>query len=747
MADFINLLLSMDATVLAILGGVCLCLLLTGALLRYRRLYRRASKQEQNYATLVENLSEGIYRSRPDGRQISANRALVKLNGYETEKELLAAVKDIGGEWYVKPTRRQEFRELLQRHGRVEDFVSEVYRHKTRERIWISESARLVRDSKGNPLFYEGSVREITDTVRRLAAEAQLQRLSNQLPGALFQFTMDAGQIKEFHYLSAGATSIAGVTGAEMSANPQLFVAMVAEDDRPAYMKSLNAAAESLLAWDHEFRIIARDGAEKWVHLLAHPELVPAGIKWHGYLADISVRKRQELEIEELAFFDPLTRLPNRRRFFQRMSESLARCAERKEYGALLFIDLDNFKTLNDARGHDVGDRYLIEVAARLLDCVGPNDMVARIGGDEFVVILEDAGSSAAEMKRNAIVIANRALAALRKEFTLGELHHVSSASIGILAFDGEERRVEQLLKCADIAMYQAKSAGRNGTALFDPKAMERELESYQLLNELRAALGARQLELHFQPQFDHNRKLTGAEALIRWNHPGRGPVGPDIIMPLVSRYGLGSELATFVLDRGLETLSGWQAVPECAHLRLALNMNLQTIGSQDFIKDLGKRLDGVGFDPRKLTFELVEHIDAGDQQRTATLMQQIKSFGIRLSLDDFGTGYSSLTYLKNLPFDEVKIDGSFVADIEKADADRALVKTMLSLGSNLGRIVVAEHVENVRQEAYLRAFGCDFFQGFLYSKPMRDEDFRAFAKATGTPSSKALNLAAPQAS
>lgn len=298
------------------------------------------------------------------------------------------------------------------------------------------------------------------------------------------------------------------------------------------------------------------------------------------------------------------------------------------------------------------------------------------------------------------------------------------------MVFDGSEPRVEQVLKRADIAMYQAKSAGRNGMALFDPATLEREQERYQLLGELRVAFAERQLELHYQPQFDHNRALVGAEALVRWRHPTRGLIGPEVVVSLVSQFGLTAELSAFVLENGLNALAAWQRDPISANLRLALNMSLETIGSEGFLVSFARSVVEHNIDPRKLTFELIEHVNTRDQQRTLAHMRKLKELGIRLSLDDFGTGYSSLTFLKNLPFDEVKIDGSFVADIEKGDTDRALIKTMLSMASNLGLIVVAEHVENVRQEAYLRAFGCDLFQGFLYAKPLPEQEFLKFVRA-----------------
>lgn len=704
---------------------------LVAAGLGVRHRLRRLQQDRRIDAALVENLAEGVYRATPEGRHVFANKALVRLNGFSSREEMLAAIEKDADRWYVEPGRRQQFREILFRDDRIEDFVSEIFRLKTRERIWIAESARLVRDEKsGEPIYYEGTVREITATVQRLSAEAQLQKLTSQLPAGLFQFTAHADGSSTVRHVSDGCQRITGIPSQEIYTHPAIFGDLVVHEDREAFFRSLFDATSQFRAWDHEFRLRARDGTVKWIHLLAHPEQEPDGITWYGCISDVSVRKQQELEIEELAFFDPLTGLPNRRLLLRRISGAVETCAGRGGHAALLFIDLDNFKTLNDTQGHDVGDLYLIEVASRLRSCVGEADTVARIGGDEFVVILERPGGSPAEVSRAAIVAAGRILASLRNEFRLGKLHHVGSASLGIVVFDGSERRVEQLLKHADIAMYQAKAAGRNGMALFDPAAMEREAEGYKLLNELRAALSEGRLELHYQPQFDHERRLTGAEALVRWNHPTRGMIYPGTIMPLVEQFGLGAELSAFVIEQGLRTLAAWQSDRQTSHLRLALNMSVQSVGAEGFVVGLARGILAHGIDPRALTFELVEHVNARDRQRAAAQMRKLKELGIRLALDDFGTGYSSLTFLKDLPFDEVKIDGSFVRDIEKSDSDRALVKTMLSMASNLGLTVVAEHVENIRQEAYLRAFGCDSFQGFLYCKPLPLPDFMGFVRA-----------------
>ncbi len=700
--------------------GACLILslLLALAVFHYRRLYQAALSRRDRLADLIDNLSEGIYTSSLDGRQLSANKALVQLNGYSTEHEMLAGVKDIGTEWYVDPTRRDAFRDALERDGKVEDFVSEIYRHKTRERIWIAESARLVVDHRtGRPLHYEGSVRDITVLVRRLSLEERFQKLTRQLPGALFQLVTRPSGAAEVLYVSTAFTRITGIPTDEFIARPRRLFGQVDGADIAGLRRSLRKATENRENWDHEFRLRLPDGTEKWARVAATPEFRGGRTIWHGYLTDISVRKSNEMEIEKLAYFDPLTELPNRRMFLRRMAQAIEGSGKRRDHGALLFIDLDNFKTLNDTQGHDVGDAFLVQVAERLKRCLAARDLVARIGGDEFVVILEAAGVDEANATRHAIVVANRLLVAMREPFELAAVRHLASASVGVVVFDGAEARPDEILKRADIAMYQAKTGGRNGMALFDPASMVREGERYRLVGDLRAALGGNEFELHFQPQVDDRGVIVGAEGLLRWNHPRLGMVFPDRFIPLAEQFGLIEDLSRAVFDLGLATLASWQRDPLTAHLRLALNVSVQSFNCDSFGAMLKQMVDAHGVDASRLTLELTEHVMARDHERVARLMAEIKELGVRLSLDDFGTGYSSLAYLKTLPFDELKIDGRFVADIETGESDRALVKTILVMARNLGLTSVAEHVENIRQQAFLRAFGCDYFQGYLYGK------------------------------
>ncbi|MDQ6434318.1 EAL domain-containing protein [Mesorhizobium sp. LHD-90] len=700
---------------------------------RYRRLYFSSLDDRENNRELVENLSEGIYRSSLEGKQLSANKALVKLNGYDNEPEMLAGVLDIGKEWYVRADRRDEFRAILNRDGKVEDFVSEIYRHKSRERIWITESARLVHDrTTGKPLFYEGSVREITETIRRLVIEEQFRKLTQRLPVGLFHFVRRGDGHSDVLFISEGASRISGIPPEEQIANPKIFDELLFDEDRSHFYETYCRSADELVPWDCEFRIRARDGTEKWVRINAHTEAVNGEINWYGYISDISARKRQEMEIEELAYYDPLTKLPNRRMFLSRMTEALAHCERSGEHASMLFIDLDNFKVLNDTQGHDMGDLLLVRVADRLRSCVETKDIVARIGGDEFVVVVDQTESETALATLKAITAGNRILAELNQGFDLGGQHHVATASIGVVVFNGVSQRADEIMKRADLAMYQAKAAGRNGLALFDAANMDRQSERFELLSDLRNAFTRDQLDLHFQPLVDFTGRVVAAEALVRWNHPKHGQVRPDQFVALAEQYGLNDDLTRFVFDAGFRALADWSTRPAMSHLRLSLNVSVQSFSSDDFSPMVRRLVAKHGIDPRMLTFELTEHVMAKDHQHVRWRMAEIKELGIRLSLDDFGTGYSSLAYLKQLPFDEVKIDGGFVADIEHTESDRALVKTILAMARTLGLKSVAEHVENVRQEAFLRAFGCDYLQGHLYSRALPMPEFeQLFLPAT----------------
>ncbi|MFN3548017.1 MAG: putative bifunctional diguanylate cyclase/phosphodiesterase [Mesorhizobium sp.] len=725
--DFLGIALVMSSALALVLG-----VLAAG----YRTQYLSAVEERINTRGLIENLSEGVYRSTLGGRQISANRALVRLNGYDSEEEMLANVNDIGGEWYVEPGRRAELLSILERDGRFENVVSEIYRHKTRERIWISESSRLVRHTAtGRPLYYEGSVREISETVARLKLEEMFRKLTSHLPGALFQFqTRDGGRHVCVDYVSVGYHDIVEMTPQECQASDFLLSKLVHPDDFAGYMEGFRHAIEGETLLDHEFRIVTPKGHEKWLRMTAQRETSPDGEggTWYGYISDISLRKRQALEIEKLAYFDPLTGLPNRRMFVDRMTETIGRCDRGATKGILLFIDLDNFKSLNDTQGHDVGDAFLVDVARRLRASVGPNDIVARMGGDEFVVAIETAWTEQAAASALAIGLGNKIMGALRQPFDHGEVRHNSSASIGILVFGGEASSPDELLKRADIAMYRAKASGRDAMALFESEWLDGEAERFTLLAELRKAIADETLALRFQPQMDRQLHVVGAEGLLRWHHPKLGAIAPDRFIPLAEQSGLIHSICRLVLGQAVRQLADWASDPATARLRLAVNVSVQSFAKGSLVEHLIETIGRHRVDASLLTIEFTEHVTAGDQVEIGRKMAKLKKCGVRFSLDDFGTGYSSLSRLKGLPFDEVKIDGSFVADIERSEEDRALVRTILAIAETLELDVVAEHVETEVQQDFLHSAGCDFFQGYLYAPAMPVAEFERFVRTNG---------------
>ncbi|MEX0344698.1 MAG: putative bifunctional diguanylate cyclase/phosphodiesterase [Rhizobiaceae bacterium] len=713
-------------------GRIAIALVLVYGVVSYRRLYKESRQAALDSAALIENLTEGVYRSSPDGRQLSANRALVRLNGYETEAEQLAAVRDIAKEWYVDPDRREDFKARMEQDGYVEDFVSEIYRHKTRERIWISESARVVKDAKtGKIKHYEGSVREITDSIRRLEIEERFRKLTDMVPGGLFQLVRNPNGTFTAPYVSSGFCRTVGIAETESVSDPTSYFHTVHPDDRQRYLLSLRESGLNLTVWNVEYRVIDTDGVERWLDVVAQPERTGRTVTWYGYIYDITERKRQELEIEEMAYVDPLTGLPNRRVLMDRLSQTMTDCKRRNLFGAAIFIDLDHFKDLNDTHGHEVGDMFLVQVAERLQQTVRGGDTVARIGGDEFVVLLQSVGQEDWIARDNTMAVADKIMSAMREPYQLKKLGYKSTASLGAVIYDGTQDSPDAILTQADQAMYEAKSGGRDsiGTA-FAIKTGETEAngEEELLASDLARALRRRELELKYQPQVDRNGNLVGAEGFIRWPHPEHGTIRADRLLPLAKKAGLSTDLDILAMNIAVETLALWSRTPGLETVRLAVNAGTSFLLDEGAIEQISSLIDEHRVRPGMLTIEITEQVHRSARENIETRMTALKEAGIRFSLDDFGSGYSSITYLKQLAFDEVKIEGAFVSGIDGDEDNEALVKTILAMAGTLGITAVAEHVESERQEAFLRAYGCDVFQGRYYGGAMSFDEFTTFA-------------------
>lgn len=440
---------------------------------------------------------------------------------------------------------------------------------------------------------------------------------------------------------------------------------------------------------------------------------------------DISESKASSEKIEHLAFYDPLTNLPNRLLLLDRMRQALSVSSRSGKKGALLFIDLDHFKVLNDTLGHSTGDLLLKLQADRLSSAVRAGDTVARFGGDEFVVVLEALEESASEAAAIAEQIANKILLALHESCVFGAHQYQSTSSIGITLFGGEEYEIEELLKQADIAMYQAKKAGRNTLRFFDPVMQEKLSIRASLEAELRYAIDKQQLALYYQVQVDDNNRPIGAEALIRWIHPERGIVSPVEFIPIAEETTLILDIGHWVIDTACSQLAEWAKSFEKNHLIIAVNVSAHQFRSLDFVESVHQAIMKHEVNASRLKLELTESVILEDVDEVIAKMHALKALGVRLSLDDFGTGYSSLSYLKKLPLDQVKIDQSFVRDLAYDPNDAIMVKTIIDLANNFRINVIAEGVETELELAILKDYGCRLYQGYLFGKPVPIDQFQ----------------------
>ena len=439
-----------------------------------------------------------------------------------------------------------------------------------------------------------------------------------------------------------------------------------------------------------------------------------------GIARDVTDRKRAEHEVERLAFYDSLTALPNRRLLVNRLQAVLDEAGTLRQYGAVLFIDIDHFKNLNDTLGHVVGDQLLQQVASRLLERAAPGRSTARFGGDEFVVVCENLGADLVPAVTEAERIAADLLEQLRMPFAIGDRQHHASGSIGVAIFGGEQMLPpDELLKRADLAVHQAKAAGRNTVRFFDP-AMQARLKARSVMEvDLRAGLGREELRLHYQPVVDANRRVLGAEALVRWCHPLRGMVPPLEFIDLAEETGLILPLGEWVLRTACRQLVLWSRRAVTRNLDIAVNVSARQFRHPDFIDQVEAVLQETGANASRLKFELTESLLFHDVEDILGKMARLRQRGVGFSLDDFGTGYSSLGYLKSLPLDQLKIDQSFVREVLSDPSDAAIVRTTLTLALSLGLDVIAEGVETEGQFDFLRRHGCSSFQGYLFGRPL----------------------------
>ena len=439
---------------------------------------------------------------------------------------------------------------------------------------------------------------------------------------------------------------------------------------------------------------------------------------------DISEQIKSQEELHNLAFYDFLTKLPNRHLFLDRFSAALASASRLNKSGAILLIDLDRFKILNDTLGHDYGDFLLIEVAIRLKACVREIDTVSRLGSDEFAILVEDISDNSNDASLKAGLIAEKIRESLARPYYFNGHQLLSTSSIGVCLYNGNEKSIAELVQHAELAMYQAKSAGRNSIRFFDPVMQHKVTSHAAIENDLRHAIAKQQLHLYYQMQVDANHRPLGAEALLRWIHPERGMVLPGLFVPVAEESTLILDIGNWVLNTACRQLSLWAESKQTRDLTLAVNVSAKQFAVPDFVDLVANVLKTHKVNPARLKLELTESVLLEDMAATVQKMHALKSLGITLAIDDFGIGYSSLSYLKQLPLDQLKIDQGFVRGITKDGSDAMLVQTIIDLATNFRLNVIAEGVETQAQLTFLKHYECMAFQGFLYGMALPVKEF-----------------------
>ena len=670
-------------------------------------------------------ISQGVLITDAQRRITYANNAFQRISGY-TEDEILgvtpAFLHNQGGDAEILTELRNAL--VSGRHFQGQLLNS----RKDGSQFWSDLSINPVLDAEGRPTHFVGVTRDITEN-RLMQQELRIAATAfDSLHGIMV--TDSNGIILR---VNNAFTEMTGYTASEaVGQSPSI---LKSGHHAPEFYAEMWRQLSSTGAWYGEIWDRRKNGEifPKWQTISAVSGVDERTTHYVAAFSDISESKAAEDAIKTLAFYDPLTQLPNRRLLLDRLQHALATSARTRRNGALLFIDLDNFKNLNDTLGHDKGDLLLQQVANRLTECVRDGDTVARLGGDEFVLMLEDLSTNPAEAAAHTKIVGEKILQSLNQPYQLAIHEYHSTPSVGVTLFCGHELGSDELLKQADLAMYQAKAAGRNALRFFQPDMQATATARSALESDLRKALRDSQFLLFYQPQVIQESRVTGVEALVRWRHPLRGLVGPNEFIPLAEETGLILPLGLWVLQTACAQLSTWTRNPALAHLTMAVNVSARQFNHADFVDQVVATLEHSGADPCRLKLELTETLFLANVDDTIAKMAALKDRGVSFSLDDFGTGYSSLSYLKRLPLDQLKIDKSFVKDVLTDSNDAAIAEMVVALAGSLGLEVIAEGVETGEQRDFLARHGCHAYQGYLCSRPVPLAELERFMHAAGT--------------
>jgi len=600
---------------------------------------------------------------------------------------------------------------------------------------WIKISGFWSVEDHINQAQFVGSIQDITESKQLdqkvLLLESSLSQVSDMV--MITDLGDKDGRNHQILYVNESFEQQTGYSANEIIGKNPRFL----QGERTSNIE-ISKINKSLINFESvrvEILNYKANGESFWGDLTISPIKDETGVHthWVSVQKDITSSKLVLENIKKLAYFDGLTGLSNRQYFNDRLSNTIQSAQRNPRYFALMLIDLDNFKELNDTYGHDRGDDLLIQVSNRLKKSTREDDTVARLGGDEFVVLLSNIGTNIAEVSANAEFIAKKINKVLVEEFVLQDSSYRTSASIGITIFGKTATKPDDVLRQADIAMYQSKATGKNNFTFFNSDMQQIVVDRAAIADRLKVAITNDEFELFFQPQFDVALQLIGAEALMRWNSPEMGPIPPGVFIPIAEQNALIRELGNWVLQKAAFYLKSWSEITEMKNLVMSVNVSTSQFSSPDFLASIFDPIKTFATNPEKLNLELTESIMVSDFEDLEKKLKVLKSFGIKIALDDFGTGFSTLNYLKRLSLDELKIDQSFVQDLPTNKHDTAIARTIISLGQSLGLKVTAEGVETEGQFNLLRSLDCNQFQGYLFSKPLPALEFIEYAKSYHT--------------
>ena len=680
---------------------------------------RRAELQrvevQKRYLAVVETSLDGVLLSHPGKGLLAANAAACNMLGH-TEAELLGfTTADL-----LDPTDPRGAQALATKaaKGQVRSELRLLRSDGLPIDVEFSASVHLDGDGKRVSSMV---IRDITEKLalatRTKASLDLLNNLAARVPGVLYQFCLRPDGSSYMPFASPNLHQVYGVWPDEVSDSTAVAFSRIHPDDLEGVHRSIMESAKTLKPWRDEHRVLLPGRGLLWLQGDAQPELLPDGsVLWHGYITDITARKAIETQLHKMAHFDALTGLANRHQLMERLGEYNSAARRHGHCGAVLFIDLDNFKQVNDAKGHAVGDQILQRTAERLSRCVRREDLVARLGGDEFVVLLGALSAHAESAAFEAAAVAAKVGALLAEPHEIEGEPYRSTASVGITLFPRDELSPEQLMREADIAMYQAKAQGRNSHAMFEQDmqiAVERRLA---LQIDLRRAIDAETLMAHVQPQFGADGRVVGGELLLRWHDPVRGSISPGEFIPLAEETGLIMPLGDWIMRQACQALAQMQAAG--LEMPLSVNVSPRQFHDAGFSAQVRAALHSTGARADRLILEITEGLLVKRTEAAIERMHELTALGLRFSIDDFGTGYSSLAYLRSMPLYEVKIDQSFVRHLPGDAGDTAIVQSILSMAHHLGLHVVAEGVETAEQAAFLRLHQCSALQGFHFARP-----------------------------